>query len=125
MEHVIIENEKIGRVKIRLLLEQCPETCKAIKSALPLKLDLARWGDELYGSIPVKIPPENPREECEIGDVAYWLDGSGFCILFGKTPASTSDKPRLISPGNVFGKIEGDPMIFKQFSSFQGRLVKS
>ena len=55
-------------------------------------------------------------EEFEVGDIAYWLQGSGFCILYGRTPASTSDKPRLISPGNYFAKIEGDISIFKSLN---------
>lgn len=53
-----------------------------------MTVSLGSWGDELYGTIPVKIAPENSQEECEIGDIAYWLDGSGFCILYGKTPVS-------------------------------------
>lgn len=121
---MILENEKIGKVEIELNMEKCPETCKTIWNALPLELDLSRWGDELYGTIPVKSKPENEQEECAVGDVAYWLQGSGFCILFGKTPASTGSKPRLVSPGNVFGSIKGDPAMFKQFNSFKGTLLK-
>ena len=81
--------------------------------ALPLQVSLSTWGDELYGTISVTIEAENPREEFEIGDIAYWLQGSGFCILYGRTPASSSDKPRLISPGNPLAKIEGDVSVFK------------
>ena len=120
MKHIIIENEKIGQVKAILLRERNPETCKAIWDKLPLNLNLARWGEELYGEIPVAIGGENTQVDCEVGDVGYWPDGNGFCIFFGPTPASKDEKPRAASPVNIFAKIEGDAKIFNQFSSFRG-----
>ena len=120
MKYIIIENEKIGQVKAILLQERNPETCKAIWDNLPLNLNLARWGEELYGEIPVAIGRENPQVDCEVGDVGYWPDGNGFCIFFGPTPASKDEKPRAASPVNIFAKIEGDAKIFNQFSSFKG-----
>ena len=113
MQTIILKAKEIGELKARLLTDTAPNTCKKIWQALPLKVELSAWGDELYGTIPVDIDAENPREEFEVGDIAYWLQGSGFCILYGRTPASTSDKPRLISPGNHFAKIEADPSVFK------------
>ncbi len=124
MDYLIIENEKIGRVKAKLLLEKNPETCKAIWDSLPLELDLARWGEELYGPIPVKLEEENSQVECEIGDIGYWPSGTGFCIFFGRTPVSTSDKPKAASAVNIFAKIEGNVSVFKQFSSFSGIVKK-
>ena len=124
MDYLIIENEKIGEVKAKLLLEKNPETCKAIWDSLPLELDLARWGEELYGPIPVKLEEENSQVECEIGDIGYWPSGTGFCIFFGRTPASTSDKSKAASTVNIFAKIEGDVSVFKQFSSFSGIVKK-
>ena len=120
MKHIIIENEKIGQVKAILLRERNPETCKAIWDKLPLNLNLSRWGEELYGEIPVAIGGENTQVDCEVGDVGYWPDGNGFCIFFGPTPASKDEKPRAASPVNIFAKIEGDAKIFNQFSSFKG-----
>jgi len=124
MDYIIIENEKIGKIKAKLLLEKNPETCKAIWDSLPLELDLTRWGEELYGSIPVKLEVENSQVECEIGDIGYWPSGTGFCIFFGRTPASISDKPKAASAVNIFAKIEGDVSVFKQFSSFSGIVKK-
>ena len=113
MKTIILKAEEIGEIKAKLLIESAPRTCTAFWEALPLQVNLSTWGDELYGTIPVDTGAENPREEFEVGDIAYWLQGSGFCILYGRTPASTSDKPRLISPGNHFAKIEGDVSVFK------------
>ncbi|TFF98134.1 MAG: DUF3830 family protein [Promethearchaeota archaeon] len=126
MDYIIIENDKLGKVKAKLLKDKNPKTCEAIWNVLPLELNLSRWGEELYGRIPVEIERENDQVECEVGDVGYWMNGNGFCIFFGKTPASTSDKPKAASPVNIFAKIEGtDPKVFNQFtSSFEGSLKK-
>ena len=87
-------------------------------------LHLTRWGEELYGEIPVSIGRENAQVDCEVGDVGYWPDGNGFCIFFGPTPASKDEKPRAASPVNIFAKIEGDAKIFNQFPSFKGNVKK-
>jgi hypothetical protein len=113
MKTIILKAKEIGEIKAKLLTDTAPDTCAKFWEALPLEVNLSTWGDELYGTIPVAIDAENPREEFEVGDIAYWLQGSGFCILYGRTPASTSAKPRLISPGNHFARIEGDVSIFK------------
>ena len=119
MKTIILKAQEIGEIKARLLTDKAPNTCAKFWEALPLKVNLSTWGDELYGAIPVDIEAENPREEFEVGDIAYWLQGSGFCILYGRTPASTSDKPRLISPGNYLAKIEGDVSVFKSLSGLE------
>ncbi len=124
MDYIVIENEKIGQIKAKLLVDKNPETCKAIWENLPFELNLSRWGEELYGEIPVSIDEENSQVDCEVGDIGYWPDGKGFCIFFGPTPASKNDKPKAASPVNIFAKIEGDAKIFNQFTSFNGTVSK-
>ena len=124
MSFIIIENEKIGQIKAKLLTDKNPETCKAIWENLPFELNLSRWGEELYGEIPVSIEKENSQVDCEVGDIGYWPDGKGFCIFFGPTPVSKDEKPRAASPVNIFAKIEGDAKIFNQFSSFKGNVKR-
>jgi len=124
MDYIIIENEKIGQIKAKLLTDKNPETCKSIWENLPFKLNLSRWGEELYGEIPVSIDEENSQVDCEVGDIGYWPDGKGFCIFFGPTPASKDDKPKAASPVNIFAKIKGDAKIFNQFTSFNGSVSK-
>jgi len=124
LEEIIIENEVIGQIRAKLLKKKNPKTCQAIWDSLPLVLNLSRWGEELYGAIPVKITRENSQLECEVGDIGYWMQGSGFCIFFGKTPVSSGDKPKAASEVNIFAHIKGDPSIFKQFSSFNGKVIK-
>lgn len=124
MDYIFIENEKIGQIRAKLLTDKNPETCKAIWENLPFELNLSRWGEELYGEIPVSIDKENSQVDCEVGDIGYWPDGKGFCIFFGPTPASKNDKPKAASPVNIFAKIEGDSKIFNQFTSFNGTVSK-
>lgn len=90
------------------------ETAKRIYEALPIQSTANRWGDEVYFTIPVKCPPENQHEVVNAGDLGYWVPGSAFCIFFGPTPASRSpDEIRPASPVNLFGKIVGDPTVFR------------
>jgi len=119
MKTILLKAKEIGEIKARLTTELTPKTSKKFWDALPMKVNLSTWGDELYGSIPVAIEPENPQAEFEVGDIAYWLEGSGFCILYGRTPVSTNDNPRLISPGNYLAKIEGDISVFKGLSGLE------
>lgn len=99
------------------ITEENPETANAIYEALPIEAKANTWGDEIYFSIPVEIKKENSKEIVETGDLAYWPPGSAFCIFFGLTPASRGDEIRPASAVNVFGKIDGDPEVFKRVKS--------
>ncbi|KKL88971.1 hypothetical protein LCGC14_1919350, partial [marine sediment metagenome] len=48
MKSIIIENDKIGQIKAKLLNDKNPNTVNAVISALPKDLNLARWGEALY-----------------------------------------------------------------------------
>ena len=67
-------------------------------------------------SIPVNIGLENAEAVVSEGDLGYWPPGSAFCIFFGTTPASQGDEIRPAIPVNVFGKMIGDPKVFKKVS---------
>lgn len=99
------------------LSEENPRTAQAVWGALPIEARASTWGDEVYFSIPVEVEAENPREIVELGDIGYWPPGSAFCIFFGPTPASRGDEIRPASPVNVFGKVIGDPKVFKKVRS--------
>ncbi len=84
-------------------------TADAVWDALPIQGRANRWGDEIYFSIPVRVPAEpDASDEVQVGDLAYWAPGTAFCIFWGPTPASHGDEPRAASPVNVFGRILGD-----------------
>jgi len=111
---VRIHTESTGFVEAELMEDRNPETVKAILAALPLESKVNRWGDEVYFPIPVKLREENTQREVEVGDLGYWPEGKCFCIFFGRTPASDGDKPVAASPVNVFGKVRGDPTVFRK-----------
>ena len=92
-------------------------TAQKIWKALPIKGSVNTWGDEIYFSIPVNVGLENAKAVVLEGDLGYWPPGNAFCIFFGLTPASQGDEIRPASSVNVFGKIIGDPKIFKKVRS--------
>ena len=93
------------------------KTAEAIWEALPIKARANTWGDEIYFAIPVKLGLENGQEVVDMGDLAYWPAGSGFCIFFGPTPMSRGDEIRPASAVNVFGKVVGDATVLKKAGS--------
>ncbi len=103
-----------GEVEAEIIWEKNPKTAEAIWKALPIESRANTWGDEIYFPIPVELESENPQEIVELGDIGYWPPGHSFCIFFGPTPASRGKEIRPASPVNVFGKIIGDPKIFKR-----------
>lgn len=116
-KRIKIITEVTGEVLAELLEEKNPKTVREIWNNLPFKARANTWGDEIYFSIPVHLDLENSQEVVELGDLGYWPPGHAFCIFFGRTPASMGDEIRPASPVNVFGKILGDPKVFKKVKS--------
>jgi len=105
-----------GAVKADAVLDDS-NTAQAVWDALPLSIPGDTWGDEIYFGIPVKAKPERPQETVEMGALGYWPPGSAFCIFFGRTPASRGQEIRPASPVNVFGRVLGDPTVFKKVTA--------
>ena len=99
-------------------------TAKRLLEALPLRGNGSRWGDEIYFNIGIELPAENPYEEVEVGDVAYWKPGRAVCLFYGPTPASTSEQPRAASPVTVIGKLRVSPEKLKLLRNLEGIEVK-
>ena len=95
-----------GRVFPAVLNQSIPAS--QILDALPLRCDGNRWGDEIYFDIGVDLDTGNQQEAVEVGDVAYWRPGRALCLFYGRTPASTSERPRAASPVTVVGKLFED-----------------
>jgi hypothetical protein len=89
-----------------------------LRAALPLELTMSRWGDEYYGSLPVKLPAAGrKRDVFEVGEVALWPPGNAFCIFFGPTPASHGEEPRMASPGLPLGRIVSGAAALKRLGA--------
>lgn len=93
-------------------------TAQSIYNALPFSGSVKRWGDEIYFTIPVHMEQEpDAKQEVETGDLGFWPLDDAFCIFFGRTPVSKSDKPRAYSPVNIFGHVTGDTSVLKNIKS--------
>lgn len=100
------KNIKIISKNFEFLVElNDSKTSQEIIKKLPIVSRSNIWGDEIYFQIPVYSELENGIEILDTGSVAYWPPGNAFCIFFGKTPASTGDKPQAASPVTLIGKI--------------------
>ena len=93
------------------------KTARMVWNALPLECEFNTWGDEIYFAIPVETGPEDPQATVQVGDLGYWPPGHAFCIFYGRTPASTDERPRAASPVNIIGTVSGDATVFRAVSS--------
>jgi hypothetical protein len=110
MKEIIIT---IGDIRIQGELYDT-STAKDIEKILPLEGVVNRWGDELYFEIPLNADREgSASEDVDVGDLCYWPEGPAFCIFFGPTPVSTSERPRAYSPVNIFGCTLDNPKVLR------------
>ncbi|MDH5816464.1 MAG: cyclophilin-like fold protein [Candidatus Nezhaarchaeota archaeon] len=101
-------------IRCRVDWSKSPRTVETLLSSLPFESEAQLWGDEVYFSVPFSVPPENPRDVVEVGDVAYWPEEPSLCLFFGPTPISPRpDVIRPYSPVNVIGKIIEDPKLLR------------
>jgi hypothetical protein len=106
-----------GTVSAEAVLNESP-TATAIWEALPIEARGNTWGDEIYFSIPVDAKQEKgARDLVAVGELGYWPPGTAFCIFFGRTPASTDERPRAASPVNIIGAVRGDATVFRAVGS--------
>jgi len=106
-----------GKVVADAVLNDSPTATK-IWEVLPIEARGSTWGDEIYFSIPVDAAQEKgARDLVSVGELGYWPPGTAFCIFYGRTPASTDDRPRAASPVNIIGKVVGDATAFRAVSS--------
>ena len=124
VKKIRIISKNIGVVEAELMEDRNPATVDAVWESLPFDAGANTWGEEIYFSIPVDIEEENSQETVEVGDVGYWPPGNGFCIFFGPTPISRGGEIRPADPVNVFGKVKGDPKVFRRVKSGDGIRVE-
>jgi len=85
------------------------KTADLLWESLPVEGRVNTWGEEVYFGIPLQTGLENAVSVVEEGDIAYWPEGSCFCIFFGQTPASTAGEIKPASAVNLLGRLLGDP----------------
>ena len=81
----------------------------AVWQALPLRVSVSTWGDEIYADIGIDVDlTAGATDVADIGDLAIWPPGRALCIFFGPTPVSRGAEPRAASPIAPVGRID-DP----------------
>ena len=95
MAHIILD---FGSVTLNAELFDTG-VAQGVHALLPRTLNLTRWGDEVYGALPVAIDTENPVPHIPAGGIAYTNNGNYLCIFFGQQPAW---------PVEYIGQIQGN-----------------
>ncbi|WMX46048.1 cyclophilin-like fold protein [Streptomyces roseicoloratus] len=87
-------------------------TSTALVGALPIASTARTWGEEVYFDTPVSVAVESgARQVVAPGTVAFWTEGDALALPYGPTPISRGGEPRLASPCNILGVLDGDPRI--------------
>ncbi len=84
---------------------------------LPLDGVVSKWGDEIYFSADVPMSSAELTTDVNVGDIAYWPQGKCICVFFGRTPASTTDKPVPEGPVAVIGRTMANPQELREIKS--------
>jgi hypothetical protein len=98
----------LGAVRVVIALNDSP-TAKALAEAAPFESSANTWGEEVYFSTPVSARREaDAKQVVDPGTACFWPDGDAIALPFGRTPISTDERPKLASPCNIIGRVEGD-----------------
>lgn len=84
---------------------------------IPFTSKICLWGEEIYFKIPLKAKARVLTLDVEVGDIAYWPEGSCLCIFLGRTPFSKTDKPVPASEVEIVGKVLVERDILKDIKS--------
>ncbi len=105
-----------GKVRFDIVLNDS-KSANEIFEKLPISSRTERWGDEIYFEIPVKCLQQSLTLDVSVGDVAYWPEGSCFCIFFGPTPASKDQNPKPASGVALIGHTTAEPSVLRTVAS--------
>ena len=96
------------------------KTSQKLIKLMPIKSEIATWGNEIYFDAPNNdIAVENDAKEVfNLGEIAFWNQGSAIAIGFGKTPVSKKDEIRLISKANYWANAY-NPEDLKKLKAFK------
>ena len=91
-------NSKLFEINLRNT-----ETAKLIAKSIPLNSRIQIWGEEIFFNTNLQVKLEDDaRDVMQLGELAFWTEGSAIAIGYGKTPVSINQEIRLIRPCNVW-----------------------
>ena len=80
------------------------KTANKIIKMLPIKSSINTWGDEIYFEIKkssIELEKDS-KDVFNLGEIAFWTQGSSIAIGFGPTPASKGSEIRLVTKCNTW-----------------------
>ena len=100
MKKLILKfNSKLFEVNLR-----DTETARLISKSVPINSNIQMWGEEIFFNTNIQVTLEkDAKEVMQLGELAFWTEGSAIAIGYGKTPVSIDQEIRLIGPCNVWG----------------------
>ena len=100
MKKLILKfNSKLFEVNLR-----DTETARLISKSVPINSKIQMWGEEIFFNTNIQVAIEDDAKEVmQLGELAFWTEGSAIAIGYGKTPVSIDQEIRLIGPCNVCG----------------------
>lgn len=101
--------EAVGEAEGELVRYLAPRTVDAVVKLLPVEGRAARWKEEIYFEISVKMGEEKAKSVVEKGAIAYWPMGNALCIFYGES--------QPYSPVNIIGKVTKNLHLFSQIGS--------
>ena len=85
------------------------DTAKKIYASCPVKSTTNTWGNEIYFETAIKVKKDKTAKDIiNLGEIAYWVEGSSIAIGFGPTPISKADEIRLVTKANIIGKTKSN-----------------
>ena len=86
--------------------------------ACPIESVTNTWGKEIYFETGIKVVKEKSAKDIiNLGEIAFWVEGSSIAIGFGATPISKVDEIRLVTKANIIGKTKSDLSILEVVNS--------
>ena len=85
------------------------DTAKKVYASCPIKSTTNTWGNEIYFETKIKVKKDKTAKDIiNLGEIAYWVEGSSIAIGFGPTPISKADEIRLVTKANIIGKTKSN-----------------
>ena len=85
------------------------DTAKKIYDSCPIRSITNTWGNEIYFETAIKVKKDKTAKDIiNLGEIAYWVEGSSIAIGFGPTPISKADEIRLVTKANIIGKTKSN-----------------